>query len=135
MTPMWLPPILLWPIQMMLRLAGLLCIIQTMIRRGGAGVMRIIKAENKVILPPIQDQDKGRAHIHYIRQLAQEIWIKDNASASGKGMSWEDAIRAALNLHVKKLINKRVKTITTPKPPTIPARVPAAQQEYSNWGW
>lgn len=91
-----------------------------------AGALRTIWAESKMKQP--LDQDTGIAHCHYIRQLAWEIWMKENINLTGKRTDWKDAIRAALALHVKKLRTKniRITKITPVKPITA---------GYCGWGW
>jgi len=61
-----------------------------------------------------QDQDKGLAHCHYIRQLAHEIWLKENERPAGAKVKWNECIRRALMLHRKKLINNQVDRIMPP---------------------
>lgn len=52
----------------------------------------------------VASQDKGKAHCHYIRQLAQEIWFKENEGVVYTARSsWDDCMKKALALHVKKL--------------------------------
>jgi hypothetical protein len=77
----------------------------------------------------IQDQDKGLAHCHYIRQLAMEIWTRENAS--GKKIGFEEAIKRALELHVKKLIGGQMVT-TTIKKSVLPN---SPFQANSSWHW
>lgn len=69
-----------------------------------------------MVIPPPKEQDTGLAHCHYIRQLAQEIWNKENAQY-GKNLEWNECMRRALMLHRKKLINNQVDKII-PKTPT-----------------
>jgi len=73
----------------------------------------------------VQDQDKGLAHCHYIRQLANEIWMKENSRPAGRKMSWDEAVKHALELHVKKLTNN--------KPKIMPVK--AISSGYDGWGW
>ena len=50
-----------------------------------------------------QNQNIGFAHCHYIRELAREIWTKENSNPSGNRIEWRDCLKRALDLHVKKL--------------------------------
>ena len=86
------------------------------------GGMKIASVENKM---NVQDQDKGLKHCHYIRQLANEIWLKDNAGHAVKKITWNEAIKLALELHVKKLRSTKPKIVPV-KPLTT---------GYNGWGW
>lgn len=60
-----------------------------------------------------KEQDKGLAHCHYIRQLAHEIWMKENAEfvelrRAGTRIKFDECIRRALLLHRKKLMKNQV---------------------------
>ena len=60
-----------------------------------------------------QEQDKGLAHCHYIRQLAHEIWMKEHAESVQfrSKIKFNECIRRALLLHRKKLIKNQVDRI------------------------
>lgn len=80
-----------------------------------------------MVLPPSPpEQDKGLAHCHYIRQLANEIFLKEINREGGKKVTFEDCIRQALLLHRKKLINNRINRVLSPltPKPTIKTVVP-----------
>jgi len=51
----------------------------------------------------IASQDKGKAHCYYIRQLAQEIWLKENGNRISNKITWQECLKKALALHVRKL--------------------------------
>ena len=70
----------------------------------------------------LPDQDKGIAHCFYIKLLATEVWMKENSNPSGHKISWEDAIKFALEFHVKKLMKS--KTVTTIKNSVLPINRP-----------
>jgi hypothetical protein len=98
-----------------------------------AGALRIRSAASDMNI----DQDKGLAHCRYIRLLASEIWTKENSGPSGKTMSWTEAIKHAMALHVKKLQHSRMtikKLALPPAPPIIPPsrNIPTG---YSGHGW
>ena len=53
-------------------------------------------------------QEKGHKHIRYIRELAVEIWCKENHNYSaGKEITIEDAIQKALQLHRHSLMREQ----------------------------
>jgi hypothetical protein len=59
-----------------------------------------------------------------------EIWIKEKekTNMTGDGISWDDAIKKALDLHVRKLKIKNVRiTKLTPVKPI--------SANYCGWGW
>ena len=83
------------------------------------------------------DQDKGLAHCHYIRQLAMELWTRENSGPAGKTISWEESIKRALNLHIKKLQHMDKITIKKPSPPVPPKLNPPRGNippGYCGWG-
>lgn len=47
-------------------------------------------------------QNKGKAHCRYIKQLAQDIWLKENNQPDNR-LSWNDCIKKAMLFHVKEL--------------------------------
>lgn len=82
-------------------------------------------------VPPLQEQDKGLAHCHYIRQLANEIWMKENERPGGINVKFEECISRALMLHCRKLINNRVAKLVPAAPvnnPRITKIIPPARQ-------
>lgn len=98
-----------------------------------AGALRTIWVGNNMH----SDQDKGIAHCLYIRRLAMEIWTKENSRPSGKRIGFEEAIKHALELHVKKLIQNNM-TIKKPIPPILPkSNLPKGMMpiKYCEHGW
>lgn len=75
--------------------------------------------------PHSSDQDKGLAHCHYIRQLAHEIWLKENERPGGiVKVKFDECIRRALLLHRKKLMKNQVDRIMATAPKTPPGATP-----------
>lgn len=68
-----------------------------------------------MIIRPAKEQDKGIAHCHYILQLTNEIWCKENQGLLNKKMSWNDCLVRAFQLHRKKLITNRVNKVVPPR--------------------